>query len=164
MKRSPMPPRRTPLKRSGPPARTRLRSTRKPLPRVSARRDAERSERDACRRFVIERDGGRCQGWGIDGVPHDHATAYVEPGREAVHEITGGAHRSTAYLVPDLCVTTCWATNGWISNGSPREAERRGLRVPLGASPAMCAEAETLRTRWRAGETPNPSWFIETEE
>jgi hypothetical protein len=147
------------------PTTPRLPARRTPLPGVSRRRTTERPERGRVRAAVIARDGGRCQAWGMAGVAHDHATAMIEPGAEEVHEVSGGSARSTAYLDPERCITLCHAVNGWVSNGSPLEAERRGLRVPVGAGPAMLAEAERLRAVWRHGGRVNPSWFTpESEE
>lgn len=119
--------------------------------------------RSDTRRVVIERDGGVCAGWNIPGVPHSHRYAAVPEGMQEVHELQGGIMRADRFCDPDWCVLTCSETNQWISNGSPREAERRGLRVPSWAGERERDEARELRALWRRGMEPVPSWWPESE-
>lgn len=125
----------------------------------SKKRAATAEDRAETRRTVIARDRGVCAGWGIPGVPHDHRGPTVFPDRIEVHELQGGVMRAVRFCDADWCVVTCPATNQWISNGSPREAERRGLRVPSWAGEVERDETAGLRQGWRNGGEPVPSWW-----
>lgn len=137
----------------------------KPIAQQSAKRRSSTVVRSETRRVVIARDGGQCAGWGIPGCPHDHPFAIVPDGRREVHELQGGIMRNDRFCDPEWTVLTCHALNQWISNGSPREAERRGLRLPSWCGESERTEAAALRQAWRNGEQPCPSWWpTEIEE
>lgn len=128
---------------------------------VSAKRKGLTAARSEARRTVIERDGGCCAGYGMPGVPHSHSLAIVPEGQREVHELCGGSRRAETFTDTEWLVLTCSALNSWISNGSPREAERRGLRLPSWAGTEERAEAAMLREQWRNGSEPFPSWWVD---
>jgi hypothetical protein len=95
----------------------------------------------------------------MPGVPHSHHGPIIPDDQREVHELCGGARRAETFTDPDWLLLTCHALNQWISNGSPREAERRGLRLPSWARVEQLPEAAALRAAWTSGGTPDPPWW-----
>lgn len=114
MKRSPLT-RKTPLRAKSP-----WRPARSPLARESAKRRAERLQRDAVRQEVLERDGGCVLRFVSDAGPcrgsvHVHETAQ--------RSVVPGSH-----LRADLCVALCAAHHSWAHHNIDA-ARARGLIV-----------------------------------
>lgn len=145
---------RSPLKRSSTPIK---RTAMKQGP--SKKRAALTSDRSAARSAVITRARGECEAWGIPDIEHDHRGPRLSEGCQHVHELQGGSRRAERFTDPDWCLLVCPCVNAYVSNGSPREAERRGLRVPSWAGETERDEAAVLRDQWRHGLTPIPSWW-----
>ena len=106
MKRSPLPPRKTPLSRSDLPLkRTPLKRATKPIARFSERRESEREARAVVVALVRRRDKV-CQGGAV------HALARVPcEGPLDCHEIIARSAWSAGYLEPSNCVLLCRASH-----------------------------------------------------
>lgn len=103
--------------------------SRRPLPRMSARRRRSLPERDLVRRTVIARHRRRCAAWGIPGVPHDHTGPLVVNDADLeVHELRRGQRRHTDWLDPNWCIPLCRAAHRWATaDGYPEPARTVGL-------------------------------------
>lgn len=126
------------MKRSGPlRRRTGLQNrAKKPLRRrgalnpMSPKRRGQIDRRALVCAEVVARDGGRCAGWGIRGVPHDHRDPTLLPDAVEVHELRRGKMRCSDWLDPDWCIPLCAAAHRWATvDGYPEPARTVGLAM-----------------------------------
>lgn len=94
-----------PLRRNLETQRDWERRSRKPLPQVSARRQAERAARTATRVEVLERAGHRCAYAQI--IPEVSCGNLPDRVGLEVDELQGGSHRQREHTNPDECRATC---------------------------------------------------------
>lgn len=130
MKRSGPPQRRTPLPRPTKPLkRTKMADKpRRPLPRESTKRKAERPERERVRAETLTRAGNRCElaayipevtCWHPAGEPFD------------VDEIAARGVAPGSHLDASITVATCRGHHIWRTD-HPKEASERGIRITGG--------------------------------
>lgn len=123
MKRSGLPPRRTPLPRAAKPMKrtAMVNKPRRPLPRESTRRKAERPTRVAVRIEALRRAGYHCQLKDI--VPEVECWGPLDVDEIAQRGVAPGGH-----LDPDNVQVCCRGHHDW--KGTYREeAEKRGVRM-----------------------------------
>lgn len=109
------------MKRTGSPRRKAdpSRKSRQPINTQSAKRRAERTERQDVVALVLDRDGYRC-------VPAQRGAPGDCMGGLTAHELVKRSQRNGAHLDPDNCIACCARHNGWIED-NPAEARRLGV-------------------------------------
>lgn len=127
MKRTPLPRRQKPIQVDPEKVRAWQRRSRKPIPQVSARRLAERPEREAVRVEVLRRDGG-CRGRGI--LPGRCGSPWRGRPPLEVHEVVSRGRWASGYLVAANCLTLCQVHHDWVTT-HPTEATEAGFSASL---------------------------------